>query len=94
MNCPECHTELMFNHGEGWDYDRWICMNKGCHYEFELEESTYWSEKEILFGKECEWCFTGSGHYMLEYDGESFFSHTRQECREKFKEFIERGMHG
>jgi len=46
MKCPECGNEMIFIHGCGWDYDRWVCMYSSddfrlCIGEIELEETTY-----------------------------------------------------
>jgi hypothetical protein len=38
--CPECGSTMIFMYGCGWDYDRWICSQRGCHGDIELETTT------------------------------------------------------
>lgn len=50
MKCPLCGKDMIFCHGEGWDYDRWICMEKTdlgtCPGEIELEVTTHVDDDE------------------------------------------------
>lgn len=39
--CPAHNTTMMFMYGVGFDYDRWLCMERGCYEEIELETTTY-----------------------------------------------------
>jgi hypothetical protein len=48
QKCPKCGEDMLFMYGCGWDYDRWVCMNKNgesrfcfCNGEIELESTTY-----------------------------------------------------
>ena len=52
IKCPLCGNEMLFIHGCGWDYDRWICLYKSDNYrlctgEIELEETTYPKERKL-----------------------------------------------
>jgi len=43
---------MLFIHGCGWDYDRWVCLYKSDNYrlctgEIELEETTYPKERKL-----------------------------------------------
>lgn len=51
MKCPICGEKMAFIYGCGWDYDRWVCMEKVdrfiiCEGEVELDETTYPEEME------------------------------------------------
>lgn len=40
--CPKCKNQtLAYQHGCGWDYDRWMCMEASCDYERELECTSF-----------------------------------------------------
>ena len=40
MICTKCNTNMLFCYGLGFDYDRWICGDRLCTHEVELETST------------------------------------------------------
>ena len=39
--CPVHNTKMLMMYGCGWDYDRWLCVEKQCYEEIELETTTY-----------------------------------------------------
>lgn len=40
--CPKHpETYMLAMYGCGWDYDRFVCAEIGCDFEYELETTTY-----------------------------------------------------
>lgn len=39
--CPKCGKPMLMMYGCGWDYDRLICGNRNCDYEYEFETTSY-----------------------------------------------------
>ena len=40
-NCPKCKQDTLIDmRGGGWDWDKKLCMNRGCDYEVELDTMT------------------------------------------------------
>ena len=56
--CPKCKNQtLSYQYGCGWEHDRWLCMDRGCDYERELEVTSFPEEtkrelKELFDKKE------------------------------------------
>lgn len=44
--CPVCGGYMLMLYGCGWDYDRWLCGERGCEGEIELETTTFPDEME------------------------------------------------
>ena len=38
--CPKCGSDVIFIHGDMWDYDRQFCSNRDCDYDIEYDTST------------------------------------------------------
>lgn len=39
--CPKCKGTMLMMYGWGWDYDKWVCAEKDCHFEEELTTTSY-----------------------------------------------------
>ena len=39
--CPKCQSPMLFMFGCGWDYDRYVCSDRGCDHAEETERSSY-----------------------------------------------------
>lgn len=46
MICPVCSGQMTLWRGCGWDYDSWVCSDRCCHGEIELDETTYYDDTE------------------------------------------------
>lgn len=42
--CPICESEMLKMYGCGWDYDRFVCAQRRCDGEYELNSITYVDE--------------------------------------------------
>jgi|FLOH01.1.fsa_nt_gi hypothetical protein len=41
LECPLCKQDTLIKvNGEGWDWDREMCMSRGCDYDKELDTMT------------------------------------------------------
>lgn len=44
--CPVCGGPMIMMYGCGWDYDRWLCGDRICDGEIELDTTTTPEEME------------------------------------------------
>lgn len=50
IKCPKCGGAASVVWGNGWDWDREMCMERGCDYDKELDTMTYFDNDMKVIG--------------------------------------------